>query len=81
MSATRSASRGAAAAEGEVLPQSSPANGRDSGPAGPYTPFEKQVLQLKRAHPGLLLMIETGYKARRAGGGSLLRPPPFPPPR
>jgi DNA mismatch repair protein MSH3 len=32
--------------------------GRDAGPAGPYTPLEKQVVALKRANPGILLMVE-----------------------
>ncbi|KAF9466351.1 DNA mismatch repair protein MSH3 [Collybia nuda] len=33
------------------------------GPCGqPYTPLELQVLQLKKDHPGTVLMIEVGYK-------------------
>jgi hypothetical protein len=33
------------------------------GPCGlPYTPLELQVLELKKAHPGTLLMVEVGYK-------------------
>ena len=34
--------------------------GKDSGPAGAYTPLEKQIYQLKKAHPGILLLIEVG---------------------
>jgi hypothetical protein len=34
------------------------AYGRDAGPGGPYTPLERQIVALKRAHPGILLMIE-----------------------
>jgi hypothetical protein len=34
------------------------AYGRDAGPGGPYTPLEKQIVALKRAHPGVLLMVE-----------------------
>ncbi|BGP29936.1 hypothetical protein JCM10296v2_001688 [Rhodotorula toruloides] len=29
-----------------------------------YTPFEQQVLALRKAHPGVLLVIEVGYKFR-----------------
>ena len=50
------------------------AYGRDAGPAGPYTPLEKQVVALKRANPGVLLMVEA--RARRgpaAGGGGRWR--------
>jgi DNA mismatch repair protein MSH3 len=27
-----------------------------------YTPFEQQVLELKRQHSGMILMIQTAYK-------------------
>jgi hypothetical protein len=39
------------------------AYGRDAGPGGPYTPLERQIVALKRAHPGILLMVEA--RARR----------------
>jgi hypothetical protein len=38
--------------------------GRDAGPAGPYTPLERQIVALKRAHPGVLLLIEVRSSAR-----------------
>jgi DNA mismatch repair protein MSH3 len=47
-----------------VLTASSPLYGPSSGPGGAYTPMERQILGLKRAHPGVLLMIEVGYKWR-----------------
>lgn len=38
------------------------------GPSGePYTPLEKQVLELKQANPGTVLMIEVGYKYKFFG--------------
>ncbi|KAF5386928.1 hypothetical protein D9615_001885 [Tricholomella constricta] len=38
------------------------------GPSGqPYTPLEKQVLQLKAENPGTLLMIAVGYKFKFFG--------------
>ncbi|KAJ1024845.1 hypothetical protein NDA16_002885 [Ustilago loliicola] len=37
----------------------------DSGPT--YTPLEKQILELKSAHPGVLLIIEVGYKLKFYG--------------
>lgn len=37
----------------------------DSGPT--YTPLEKQILELKAAHPGVLLIIEVGYKLKFYG--------------
>ena len=40
--------------------------GRDAGPAGPYTPLEKQIVALKRANPGILLMIEVRGAQRSA---------------
>jgi DNA mismatch repair protein MSH3 len=41
---------------------------QETGPSGePYTPLEKQVLQLKAANPGTLLMIEVGYKYKFFG--------------
>jgi hypothetical protein len=42
--------------------------GRDAGPAGPYTPLERQIVALKRAHPGVLLMVEVRDCARLAAG-------------
>ena len=39
--------------------------GRDAGPAGPYTPLEKQIVALKRANPGILLMVEARGPAAR----------------
>ncbi|TKY89492.1 hypothetical protein EX895_002023 [Sporisorium graminicola] len=41
------------------------ANDTDSGPT--YTPLEKQILELKAAHPGVLLIIEVGYKLKFYG--------------
>jgi DNA mismatch repair protein MSH3 len=32
-----------------------------------YTPLEKQVVELKARHPGILLLIEVGYKFRFFG--------------
>ncbi|SPO27823.1 related to DNA mismatch repair protein [Ustilago trichophora] len=32
-----------------------------------YTPLEKQILELKAAHPGVLLIIEVGYKLKFYG--------------
>ncbi|WFD31269.1 Mismatch repair protein msh3 [Malassezia sp. CBS 17886] len=32
-----------------------------------YTPLEKQILQLKAQHPGVLLLIEVGYKMKMFG--------------
>ncbi|KAN0060382.1 Mismatch repair protein msh3 [Thecaphora frezii] len=43
---------------------------RKTGPAdnGPkYTPLEKQILELKHQHPGILLIIEVGYKLKFYG--------------
>ena len=57
------AERNVAARDSPVLTASSPLYGRDAGPAGAYTPLERQVLALKRAHQ-CLLMIEVGYKWR-----------------
>ncbi|KAI3610488.1 dna mismatch repair protein msh3 [Moniliophthora roreri] len=38
------------------------------GPSGePYTPLEKQVLQLRKDNPGTLLMVEVGYKYKFFG--------------
>ncbi|SPO28986.1 related to DNA mismatch repair protein [Ustilago trichophora] len=37
----------------------------DSGTT--YTPLEKQILELKAAHPGVLLIIEVGYKLKFYG--------------
>lgn len=37
----------------------------DSGQT--YTPLEKQILELKAAHPGVLLIIEVGYKLKFYG--------------
>ncbi|EST08963.1 DNA mismatch repair protein MutS-like, N-terminal [Kalmanozyma brasiliensis GHG001] len=37
----------------------------DAGPT--YTPLEKQILELKAAHPGVLLIIEVGYKLKFYG--------------
>ena len=48
----------------EVLTVDSPLFGPSSGPGGAYTPMERQILGLKRSHPGVLLMIEVGYKWR-----------------
>ena len=36
-----------------------------------YTPLEQQVLQLKRAHPDTLLLIECGYRFRFFGEDAL----------
>ncbi|CDS01597.1 hypothetical protein [Sporisorium scitamineum] len=41
------------------------ANDTDAGPT--YTPLEKQILELKAAHPGVLLIIEVGYKLKFYG--------------
>jgi DNA mismatch repair protein MSH3 len=48
------------------------AYGRDAGPGGPYTPLERQIVALKRAHPGILLMIEARARcvARRVLAGN-----------
>jgi len=35
--------------------------------ASRYTPLEKQVLELKMKHPGILLLVEVGYKFRFFG--------------
>lgn len=32
-----------------------------------YTPLERQILQLKEAHPGMFLMFEVGYKMKMYG--------------
>lgn len=32
-----------------------------------YTPLESQILELKRAHPGMVLLIEVGYKFKFYG--------------
>ncbi len=52
-------------------PSSSRAKGKGSAsldPSGPtYTPLEKQILELKAAHPGVLLVIEVGYKLKFYG--------------
>ena len=37
---------------------------RTHGPVDKLTPYELQILALKRAHPGILLMVECGYKVR-----------------
>ncbi|KAI8882585.1 hypothetical protein K501DRAFT_186472 [Backusella circina FSU 941] len=37
-----------------------------------YTPLEKQVVELKDLHPGILLMIEVGYKFRFFGEDALI---------
>lgn len=29
-----------------------------------YTPLELQILQLKKEHPGVLLLVEVGYKMK-----------------
>ncbi|KAK9810008.1 hypothetical protein WJX72_003290 [[Myrmecia] bisecta] len=39
----------------------------DSLPAQKHTPLELQVVELKRAYPGVLLIIEVGYKMRFFG--------------
>jgi Mismatch repair ATPase (MutS family) len=40
---------------------------RNPGPSnnnatGKYTPLEKQVLELKKQHSGMILMVQTAYK-------------------
>ncbi|BGP13767.1 hypothetical protein JCM10213_006401 [Rhodosporidiobolus nylandii] len=39
----------------------------DAGGKVKYTPLEQQVLALKKAHPGVLLVVEVGYKFRFFG--------------
>lgn len=39
----------------------------DSKASAKYTPLEKQVLEFKMKHPGVLLLIEVGYKFRFFG--------------
>jgi len=39
----------------------------DSAPAQPFTPLEKQIKDLKLKHPGILLLVEVGYKMRLFG--------------
>lgn len=41
------------------------ASGAGTGPS--YTPLEKQILELKAEHPGVLLIIEVGYKLKFYG--------------
>ncbi|KAK0210572.1 muts domain V-domain-containing protein [Desarmillaria ectypa] len=51
-----------------VRTKSAPKVVEENGPCGqPYTPLEKQVLQLKTENPGTVLMIEVGYKYRFFG--------------
>ncbi|KAG7452688.1 uncharacterized protein BT62DRAFT_958683 [Guyanagaster necrorhizus] len=51
-----------------VRTKSAPKVIEENGPCGqPYTPLEKQVLQLKRENPSTVLMIEVGYKYRFFG--------------
>ncbi|KAK0228364.1 muts domain V-domain-containing protein [Armillaria fumosa] len=51
-----------------VRTQSAPKVVEENGPCGqPYTPLEKQVLQLKKENAGTVLMIEVGYKYRFFG--------------
>lgn len=38
------------------------ARGARGGAAGALTPLEKQVQALKAAHPGVVLVVEVGYK-------------------
>uniref|UniRef100_A0A0K3CG19 DNA mismatch repair protein MSH3 n=1 Tax=Rhodotorula toruloides TaxID=5286 RepID=A0A0K3CG19_RHOTO len=40
------------------------AGGKGSSKKVKYTPLEQQVLALRKAHPGVLLVIEVGYKFR-----------------
>ncbi|KAJ7632480.1 muts domain V-domain-containing protein [Roridomyces roridus] len=41
---------------------------KELGPSGePWTPMEKQVRQLKQENPGVVLMVEVGYKYRFFG--------------
>lgn len=47
-----------------------PKRARTSAPASSaptYTPLETQILELKRAHPGMVLLIEVGYKFKFYG--------------
>lgn len=39
---------------------------KPNAPSGPvkYTPLELQILQLKKEHPGVLLLVEVGYKMK-----------------
>ncbi|GAA6006379.1 mismatch repair protein MSH3 [Rhodotorula paludigena] len=39
-------------------------NGKDASGKVKYTPLEQQVLALRKANPGVLLVIEVGYKFR-----------------
>ncbi|KAF9069829.1 DNA mismatch repair protein MSH3 [Rhodocollybia butyracea] len=61
----KSATSSSRAAKGK---KTSPAKSRtkrieELGPSGePWTPLEKQVLQLRKENPGTLLMVEVGYK-------------------
>ena len=42
-----------------------PQRGRiGSRPISKYTAMEQQVINLKKAHPDLLLMVECGYRFR-----------------
>ncbi|PBK96664.1 hypothetical protein ARMGADRAFT_988633 [Armillaria gallica] len=51
-----------------VRTKSVPKVAEENGPCGqPYTPLEKQVLQLKKENAGTVLMVEVGYKYRFFG--------------
>ncbi|KDN53311.1 hypothetical protein K437DRAFT_231006 [Tilletiaria anomala UBC 951] len=44
------------------------ANEKAVGPSGlPYTPLEEQIIELKRNYPGVLLIVEVGYKLKFFG--------------
>ena len=49
------------------LPQHPASSKADLVPEQPPTPLEKQVRDLKRRHPRLLLMVECGYRFRFFG--------------
>ncbi|XP_024028652.1 DNA mismatch repair protein MSH3 isoform X2 [Morus notabilis] len=49
------------------LPEKPPPSQAQNGAAVKYTPLEQQVVELKRKHPDVLLMVEVGYKYRFFG--------------
>ncbi|OBZ75370.1 DNA mismatch repair protein MSH3 [Grifola frondosa] len=47
----------------QAAPRTRKRKDEEIGPSGqPYTPFELQVRELKAKHPGVLLMVQAGYK-------------------
>ena len=63
--ASSSASTSAPSSRSSNAKGKAKATDTDSGPT--YTPLEKQILELKAAHPGVLLIIEVGYKLKFYG--------------